>query len=179
MPNTTGVFTRAQIYEIRARAERGESAPSIARDFPRVGLETIRRVIRGDTYREIGVGASERPMVSNRLAGETRQAGDPAPPYVSPLAAQEAETREHIRRLNAQLGAPAREEDDPVADFLAARRQGPLAHAHASAPALPDEGESPESILARMQAALSRPHIDADELLRDMLGREGEGAPSP
>ena len=76
-------FTRAEIYRIRDLAASGMSAPRIRQAVgrPEIAMETIRRVIRGETHSEVGVGSSERVNVSNRLQGELRAPGDFAPAY--------------------------------------------------------------------------------------------------
>lgn len=126
-------FTRAQIYAIRARFDAGESAGSIGADFPRVSLETLRRIGRRETYREIGAGLTERPLVSNRLAGEFRRPGDPAPsapppvprefsdfPELAEIPELSPEAAEAARRLARELAVPSA--SDPVAHFLNLRK---------------------------------------------------------
>lgn len=107
MPQSS--FTRAQIYAIRDLASQGVSAPRIIQTLGLdCGLETVRRVIRGETHREIGVGGGERPIASNRLQDPPRRAGDPAPAYAPPIP---PDLDEQLARLDAL--AP-REEVDPL-----------------------------------------------------------------
>lgn len=109
-------FSRTEIYEIRERALR-ETAPQIARDFPNVSVETLRRIIRRETYREIGVGPTERPEVSNRLRGEDRAPGDPAP-TPEEIAASHARILEEMRQ-------PLPSAPDPLAIIRAVRGAPP------------------------------------------------------
>ena len=73
-------LTREDVYQVRYHAkELGWSAPRIWRELvPQVGLETVRRLIRGETHRGVGHGATELAGHSNRLTGETRATGQPA-----------------------------------------------------------------------------------------------------
>lgn len=110
-------FTREEILLIRAMAARGDSAPIISRLFPEVGLETLRRIIRRETYREIGDVAIEleRPGVRGRLEGE---------------AAPQAKTaleRAAMESLAELMKEPPKEsaEEDPVQAFLGVRRGEP------------------------------------------------------
>ncbi len=129
------LFTREQIFEIRARFDAGESGASIARDFHRASLETLRRIGRRETYREVGVGATERPLVSNRLAGEARQAGSPAPtapapqppdfgdlPPLEDLPEPSSEVLAAAARLAREIASGG---SDPVGKFLATRKENP------------------------------------------------------
>lgn len=107
-------FKREEILLIREMAARGDSAPIIARLFPEVSLETLRRIIRRETYREIGdvAAALERPSVRARLEGE------PAAAKKSDLErAAEASLAELLKVPPAEPG-----EEDPVQTFLGIRR---------------------------------------------------------
>lgn len=110
-------FTKDEILHIRELAAQGHSAPIISRLYPEVGLETLRRIIRRETYREIGDVAPQlvRPGVNARLAG----AGEP-----KPLTDLEREALESLRRLAGEGGEAAPpEEADPVKNFLGIRRE--------------------------------------------------------
>lgn len=109
----TRQFTREEILLIREMAGRGEPAPIIARLFPEVGLETLRRIIRRETYREIGSVAPEleRPSVRGRLEGE------PPPARKTELERQAAESLAALTRQ-----PPVEEAEDPVQAFLGVRR---------------------------------------------------------
>jgi hypothetical protein len=112
------IFTRAEILTIRRMADGGTPAPIIARLFPEVGLETLRRIIRRETYREIGEVAREleRPRVAGSLEGEAPATRVPGP--------VEAEAIEALNRMLAEgLPEPA-PESDPVQAFLGIRRDG-------------------------------------------------------
>jgi hypothetical protein len=107
-------FTRGEILLIREMAAKGNSAPTISKLFPEVSVETLRRIIRGETYREIGQVAPEleRPAVRGRLEGE---------------ATPEAKTaleRAAMESLAALTQNPPSEEvePDPVQAFLGVRR---------------------------------------------------------
>jgi hypothetical protein len=147
-------LTRAQVYAIRDRAAEGHSAPRIREELGlRVSLETVRRVIRRDSHAEIGVGASERAFVSNRLSGESRRTGEPVAPYERPqgeaseVAASLAIAREVARAMRQAPPDPF----DPT-----------------SAPEA-SEGPSAEDILARHASAPTiAPLESADELLAQM-----------
>lgn len=147
MPSTP--LTRAQVYAIRDLAFQGVSAPRIiqALGLP-VTVETVRRIIRGESHREVGVGAAERPMASNRLQGEARQEGDPAPAYHPPVP---ADLDEQLRRLDglSPRKAPANPLDGGDA---------------------PAEGDDPEALLAARKAAMPK---TAAELIAEMTGRTG------
>jgi hypothetical protein len=130
------LFTREQIYSIRSRFDAGESAASVGQDFPRASLETLRRIGRRETYREIGVGPAERPLISNRLAGEARQAGDPAPqapskparefddfPELADIPDLTPEQAASARRLAEEVASTPRA--DPVGKFLNHRKETP------------------------------------------------------
>ena len=133
MPNSP--LNRAQIYEIRNRAEQGQSAPRILRemDLP-VSLETVRRVIRRDSHREIGVGAGERAFVSNRLSGESRRTGEPVAAYQRTTSPEIEEQLARMREVAAAMRAQPRElgampdpfdlpaEEGPTAEELIAAR---------------------------------------------------------
>lgn len=113
----TRLFTRAEILTIREMGDQGTPAPIIARLFPEAGLETIRRIIRRETYREISDVAPEleRPKVVARLAGE------PAPAARVP-GPVEAEAIESLNRM-LQEGLPQPGEPaDPVQAFLGIRK---------------------------------------------------------
>lgn len=143
-------FTREQVYAIRDLAAKGVSAPRIIQALGlRCALETVRRVIRRDTHAEVGVGAAERPMVSNRLQGEARQAGDPAPAYHPPVP---PDLDEQLRRLDA-LAPKAEPPPNPL-----------------DGGDMPLEGADPEAIIAARKAAMPK---TAAELIAEMTGRSG------
>ena len=186
-------FTRQQIYEIRARGDGGESAPSILRDFPRVSLETIRRVIRRDTYREIGAGGAERPMMSNRLVGEHRHAGEALDAWHGSAADPAERARKELEEAEARIArTPAGQagptpdfaawtalqanlqtpQDDPLGELLTrgrvVRREAFDPGAGEASPA----AESAEAILARQAAALPPPPPSAEGMLKELGTQE-------
>ena len=71
-------LTREDVYRVRYHsAELGWTAARIWRELvPHVGLETVRRVIRGESHRGVGHGRTELAQHSNRLTGENRATGD-------------------------------------------------------------------------------------------------------
>lgn len=151
MPSTP--LTRAQIYAIRDLGQVGTSAPRIIQQLGLpVGVETVRRILRGESHREVGVGATERPMISNRLQGESRRPGDPAPAYHPPTPPDLAE---QLRGLAALQEAGLR-----------AARPSPSPD---DAGALDEEVGDPEALLAVRKAALPK---SAAELIAEMV-REG------
>lgn len=113
----TRMFTRAEILTIRQMADQGSSAPIIARLFPEAGLETIRRIIRRETYREIGDVAPEleRSRVTGRLGGE------PAPDVRVPGPVEQEAIDALNRMIEGGVPEPG-EQVDPVQQFLGIRR---------------------------------------------------------
>lgn len=107
-------FTREEVLLIREMAARGDSAPIIAQLFPEVGLETLRRIIRRETYREVGSVARtlERPGVTARLAGEA------ADDRKSDLERMAAESLAELTKTPIE----ASRDEDPVQAFLGIRR---------------------------------------------------------
>tara|TARA_R110000868_G_scaffold63970_1_gene192588 strand:- start:1580 stop:2074 length:495 start_codon:yes stop_codon:yes gene_type:complete len=162
MSNTP--LTRAQIYAIRDRAARGESAPRIKVELSLpVSLETVRRVIRRDTHAEIGVGSLERAFVSNRLAGESRATGDYAPAYHRPvdaeMEAQVAQAREVARAMREAMRAEVAS-GPPPDPFDLPEPTGPSAEELLAAHAQPPEAQAP---LAAFESA--------DELLAQITAQ--------
>lgn len=107
-------FTREEVLLIREMAARGDSAPIIAQLFPEVGLETLRRIIRRETYREVGSVAPEieRPSVRARLEGETVDAKR------GELERQAAESLAELTKTPIEVDNA----EDPVQAFLGIRR---------------------------------------------------------
>lgn len=111
-------FTRGEILTIRRLAAEGASAPSISALFPEVGVETLRRIIRRETYREIGEVAPEleRKQVVARLEGEMS-----VPEAKKSELQRRAE--ESLAELSRQVETPEKTQD-PVQEFLEIRREG-------------------------------------------------------
>ncbi len=87
-PTGTGrLFTRQDIYDIRKfwdeRWEEGWFYADIARElekmYPPASTQTLIRIGKRETWKEIGLGPTERANMSNRLAGEARKTGDRTP----------------------------------------------------------------------------------------------------
>ena len=82
---TERLFSRQDIYAIRrfwdAKWEEGWSyariAEALAPQYFPASNQTIIRIGKRETWREIGVGAGERANLSNRLQGESRRTGEP------------------------------------------------------------------------------------------------------
>lgn len=64
------LFTREDIFAIRARFDDGEHPRSIRRDYPRASIITIARIGKRETFAEIGA-ADERKLIASRLRRET------------------------------------------------------------------------------------------------------------
>ena len=81
------LFTRQDIYDIRRvwdeKVEEGWFFADIARmlepQYRPASIQSIIKVGKRETWREIGTGGGERSLVSNRLVGEHRRTGDRVP----------------------------------------------------------------------------------------------------
>ena len=162
MSNTP--LTRAQIYAIRDRAARGESAPRILRELGLpVSLETVRRVIRRDTHAEIGVGSLERAFVSNRLAGESRATGDTVPAYHRPVTQDSPEVAASLA-IAREVARAMRESNRaaPPDPFDLPAEAGPTAEAILATHAQPEAQaplaafESADDLIAQIAAMRQR-----------------------
>ncbi len=84
-PDGTRLFSRQDIYDIRAfwdaKIEEGwtfsQIAMALSPHYHPASNQTLMRIGKRETFREIGVGGGERSMVSNRLFGEARRTGEP------------------------------------------------------------------------------------------------------
>jgi hypothetical protein len=105
---TASPLTREDVLEIRRLYDAGMSPREIwqmARFRPKAAQSTIARVARRETFREIGVGATERALVANRLARQSRL---PLAPSGLPLAPSGADplaepSEEDLQRAFATL----------------------------------------------------------------------------
>jgi hypothetical protein len=103
------LFTRDDIFAMRARYDAGESPREIWRSYPRASLLAVTRAARRETFREIGVGGTERAIVSGRLGG---QGNTPR---------METSMRERAEREVAAL--PEMRDDEPSPEMLARARE--------------------------------------------------------
>ena len=77
-------FTREDIYRIREFFDEKRADNWLWLDIAReldvkyypTSLQTLIRIGKRESYREIGVGPTERANISNRLLGEARETGD-------------------------------------------------------------------------------------------------------
>lgn len=65
-------FTQSEVLRIRSLFDQGVPAPQIARLFPTVGLETLRRIGRRETYRNVPEAPKQDTLEAEAAASLAR-----------------------------------------------------------------------------------------------------------
>lgn len=175
------LFTRNDIFAIRARFDAGETPREIWRSYPRASLQTVTRICRRETFREIGVGGTERLLVASRLAegrsaaprfeASTRERAEREVAALPPLA-DSVLAPEMLQRAQESLARATQPSVHPVDAFLAARKAPHNPLDDNDAPDTPSGDDIAAAEALARHAATSR---EGDTLLDEMRGGPSEG----
>lgn len=125
------LFSRQDVYYIREVWDRmkpeviyeTEITDFLRSVYPHATAVTLGRVGKRLSYQEVGVGASERANVSNRLVGENRKTGDYVP--IAPVSTSRGEITSSYDSMTEEekvkLAEDSRKSQERLMNMLAGR----------------------------------------------------------